>query len=548
MPLQSGFSSSDAGNGSSDTDSYESHLRTISERKTKAGGPVSPISLTRALPSLDDLKPDSPVRVAWTSLLARLETAAETSFPVEGLHNNISENTALQAYLDCYTGDGTFRFDATGATLAFGLPVHKQSPALAACDERFYAGLAFDGALQSVWNVRSELKWHWSPSDRCNDLHQPFLTGTDRTSIPAQPSRSDLCGLLRGKNVLLLGDSATQYLIHDLLLDWTSLHAQTCFGDVYCKEHAICQGFSASASGQLHNPYTSWRNDSRIYGRLPDPPSSASALSQSAKRAAGVVSNSGDFQQKVGILRYRRLDSLFLSNSPTHSRFQVPYNHADTGVRDVNLFALPDVRRADIVILSKSPVPLPSSRGEAKAKRLFKMLEDVHAARTPQDRNLGILALVERAILDVWLPEFAEAYSLIAKSSSGRKQQHIIYRGGWQMHTVCGQDGGPDPVIRGPTLLTEMLQAGQEPSTLHAAFYNIRPVLQNHIARSVGLRIGMPYLDLDTMTNVWRAGRVGNGDCLRLCLPSPGLSLETAFIGGLMRALEWRLARGDNAA
>ena len=78
---------------------------------------------------------------------------------------------------------------------------------------------------------------------------------------------------------------------------------------------------------------------------------------------------------------------------------------------------------------------------------------------------------------------------------------------------------------------------------MHTLLYNLQTILQNHIARTTLLPLlGVPYLDTETPLGVWRSGFVAGhepSNCVQPCLPSPGMALEHAILGGLHRIMEW---------
>ena len=93
-------------------------------------------------------------------------------------------------------------------------------------------------------------------------------------------------------------------------------------------------------------------------------------------------------------------------------------------------------------------------------------------------------------------------------------------------------------------------------SDVSALFYNFQTTLQNHLMRTAVLpQLGMPYLDMETPMSIWRSGLVGGAsykpdasgqasspgsrNCLQPCIPSAGMSVEEAFIGGLHRIFQW---------
>ncbi|EGG02350.1 uncharacterized protein MELLADRAFT_117592 [Melampsora larici-populina 98AG31] len=244
--------------------------------------------------------------------------------------------------------------------------------------------------------------------------------------------------------------------------------------------------------------------------------------------------------------------------------------------------------------------------------------------------NGGITAAAElvemacRMVLEVWLPELL--YSLLSlRSNASPVDQLMVWRGEWRIQTDCGASqsssertstsqpepktkfdwnrwwqkraagDGPPPHTSLPTLLTIMfpdfeeelqdssyknhptasrlqkldtLNRLRDPSTV---FHNLQVIFQNHLLRQLLPIFGIPFLDLESLTSIWRSGMVGGSsvsnpklssspqfklfglfhqsssksfspkinlnpiDCLHYCFPSPGMAIEEAFIGGLLK-------------
>lgn len=481
---------------------------------------------------------------AWNASLTSLMADAEKLFRnLQSPDYTASELQELQNYLDCTAGEGSFRWDPSGQTLAATgdtLPVYKQSPRSAVCDQRFYAQAATLAETEKkLWHVRPSLKWRWQASERCKTLPHVTATGS-QPAARSLPSRGGLCALLDEKRLLLLGDSPSQYAIHDMLLDWTSERPQTCYGDVYCKEHALCQGNLS----KIHSDTSgTWKGDVRIYAHLPEPPVQMGESPSSRESSADTARSARDSIRNA-ILRYRRLDSLFLSGASSHAQLQPAYIDQSSGIRAINMFAVPDIKRSDLIILNKAPIPLPrkfSPNARASSFQNFSHMEP----------SLMLIEIVENITRTVWLPDLLDAVQS-ARKTSDNAEQVWIYRGSWQMRFNCTQLRSDESVVAASpssyylarTVSGLLGPSGLESSNFHVAYYNVQTVVQNYLVHQVIAPIlSMPYLDLDTMTSGWRTGSVAGGDCLRFCLPSPGLSLEEAFIGGLIRVLSWQRGR-----
>mgnify|MGYP001562270292 FL=1 len=555
---------------------------------------ISPTSIpiTAALPSLSDLGTSSPLRLAWTSAFDALTPLASSltssalsrtglkgkvlGIPGTGIDTN-EEARELQKHLDCMSGQGEWVYDAEGTERersgAAGLTVHKQEGIYASCDKRFYKGLSGN---EEGWSVRESLKWRWVPSPSCATTLR-----RDTPSPPSPLSRKAFCTLLAHKSTLVVGDTP-QYSLHDLLLDWTSLEPQSCYGDLYCKEHALCGDVLRPRDG-----VEDWSEDERVYQRLPTPRGSSSSSHDHShdKRdllfpPSSPILDKRQLSKKPKsvsygtLLRYRRSDGL----RPSTAHTLPTYTHPTTGIREVNQQWVADSRRSDLVLLSKPPLPLPATGHNATWDAWW---ED-----NAEDEGVRMIEAARRITEDVWLPELLDTLRTI-RAKPSPLDQLIVYRGIWRSHADCGASSlpledawdwnspgdGPPPHTSQPTLSTLLFRAG-ELTNKHTLFFNLQTILQNHLARTVVLpAFGIPFLDVETTLSVWRSGMIGSsasapftssspfllvdqsaphggsgagvglrsgasGDCSRYCIPSPGMALEEAVVGGLLRIFE----------
>lgn len=619
------------------------------------------ITINGTLPSLEGLAIDSNIRKAWETALRDLKAEAriqiskwimeaeepiqvQPGIPGTGIDTD-EEARAVQQYLDCVASDGEWVHDASGTWLAqanSSLPVHKQSAALASCDRTFYRNKDRP-VLVDEWDVRSSLKWHWKPAATCippsaraHKLGQPQVD-----EAPARPpSRQALCHYLRNKHILMVGDAPSHYLLHDLLLDWTSDKPLTCYGDLYCKEHGICGG-SLAEERQIGS---SWIGDTQVYDRLPGPnvdtgplPHNSDILRETHRASstddASVAERAAMKNKTWGtILRYRRSDSMYLNQSPSHPRHQPAFIHPITGIRDVNMYAVPDSRRSDIVILSKAPIPVPrpSEAGDASSSATQRKIHDLMAScsRKPwagEEQAVNAIRLAAALTKEVWLPELLESLRAL-RVPPAPQDSLLVYRGQWRMQPACAsgssldnlssddidnddrKDGfewkyigdGPPPLASYPSLKSLLFPSSTYESKLekatrltdmHSLLFNLQAILQNTIVRHDILpKLGIVFLDLESATSIWRSGFVGSArvkgpkgkpkqrsnakhgerqqqqqqqqrvmqsskslqgqgpDCLRMCLPSPGLALEEFFVGALNRLFQEGFSSQGRAA
>ncbi|GAA5884167.1 hypothetical protein JCM6882_002163 [Rhodosporidiobolus microsporus] len=504
------------------------------------------------LDALDDLADALLSSSVSSSLSTRMKGVPGTAVA------SSSEARSLQAYLDCTSSEGEWVYDPEGAHLAkygSGLTVHKQEGRYAACEKRFYKGREVgEGIEDGDWDVRESLRWRWVPSPSCAERAPSSLSALASKSDLAPLSRARFCRLLAHKSTLLLGDT-TQYSLHDLILDWTVTEPQSCYGDLYCKEHALCGEILRRKDGRS---VEAWKDDERVYHRLPLPPGVTSAhqrraLNDSAPAEGGATdSSSHDHDHHTHshshdtplskrqssssrspsygtLLRYRRTDGL----RPATAYTLPTYKHPFTGIREINQQWLADARRSDLVVLTKPPLPLPLKGHNATWDEwVYAALEDDELS--VDEKAQRVFEAAADVTANVWLPELLEALKAI-RAPPSPADQLVVYRSGWRTHADCAASSlssyysdeedsplptspgdGPPPHPSQPALSSLLFR--RSPTTgkrtlapLHTAFHNLQLLLQNRLARtSVLPAFGVPYLDLETPLSVWRSGMVGS--------------------------------------
>ncbi|GAA5911083.1 hypothetical protein JCM8208_000271 [Rhodotorula glutinis] len=564
--------------------------------------PFAPIELSSSLPSTASSPPalaslfDSTLTSLHASAASLLSSSLPASLATRFADGGVpgtalsapEQRTALQAALDCAASEGQWVHDPHGEQLVDehrGLLVHKQDPRYNACDKRFYKGRtpgSRSGGIEGAdWDVRPSLKWRWEPSPSCPALPRPPPTSSSSSS---SSSRTRFCTLLAHKSILLVGDS-TQYSLHDLVLDHAATAPQSCYGDLYCKEHLLCADVLAAARQGRERDVETGERDERVFGDVRLPPGMTAAHHLERRAAAGGGHGSSAKSPKARyssaatgtLLRYRRSDGL----RPSTQHTAPTYRHPATGVREVNQPWLADARRSDVVVLSKPPLPLPLRTADAA----FWAALDAAAARGRAARAEKLVELAGEWTRDTWVPELVDALKAV-RSPPSSGEQLVVYRSGWRQHADCaapipgeseGAEGDGLPPRGAPPGLEALLGAPSEHIVggeqddevdvpLHIAWHNAQLVLQNAVARtSLVPAFGAVYLDLETPLSIWRSGMVGSsaapsasaglvvqgaaapgaglrtpasGDCTRYCLPSPGLALETHFLGALASVFE----------
>ncbi|GAA5880434.1 hypothetical protein JCM8547_003110 [Rhodosporidiobolus lusitaniae] len=561
------------------------------QRLGKRAAWPSPIPIRSSLPSTSSLS--SSFVSSYDSLLSSLNSSAEslvssslshsltsrlTGVPGTGITSS-SESRALQSYLDCTSSRGEWVYEPHGAHLArhgSGLTVHKQEGRYAACEKRFYKGREVGaGVEEGEWHVRESLKWRWVPSPSCAELAPPSLSsfatyaaveeGVDSGFPPL--SRTRFCHLLAHKSTLLLGDS-TQYSLHDLLLDWTATEPQSCYGDLYCKEHALCGEILKKTRKSEEERVEKWEDDERVYHRLPLPPGAERkkekrALDQSAveeddhihphshlrthprdshSSLSSLSKRQSPHSPSYGtLLRYRRTDGL----RPATAYTLPTYKHPFTGIREINQQWLADSRRSDLVVLTKPPLPMPlrghNGTWDAWVRDVIEADEEEVSLET---KGMRMLEAAADVTLNVWLAELLEALRAI-RAPPSPADQLVVYRSGWREHADCAASSssldededdlappspgdGPPPHPSQPSLSSLLFRRSRcSPSSAssrsgkaelallppHILFHNLQLLLQNHLLRTLASllpALGIPFLDLETPLSVWRGGMVGS--------------------------------------
>ncbi|KAM0789777.1 hypothetical protein ACM66B_006630 [Microbotryomycetes sp. NB124-2] len=572
---------------------HQEAITLIKRAKTQEQDLYGAIRITDKLPSTLTLP--SSVLATWDEALTALIKAAQletdSSLRRIGLKSKVKgvpgtgivdedEAAILQEHLDCMSGKGEWVYDGTGADKTT-LLVHKQEAVFATCDKRYYKGRAASTEGET-WDVRESLKWRWVASPSC----ARSATSEASSSTP-RLSRRRFCELLAHKSTLLVGDTP-QFSLHDLLLDWTSLKSQTCYGDLYCKEHSLCGDILRASKG-----VESGEIDERVYNQLPPAPGAlsrhnADETEMDLTKRQGSKYSSPSYGT---MLRYRRADGLRHASAQTAPNYASP----STGIREINQQWMADSRRSDIVIISKAPIPLPGKGHNSTWDDLA--VPDLSLSLDEQAQKMVEAAW--RMTEDVWLPELLDTLRTI-RAPPSPSDQLVVYRGGWRSHHDCGAStlpgddpasswtawrssagDGPPPHALQPSLskllFRTRMQDGKQSRSLvnmHTLFFNLQTIFQNHVVRTViAPAFGMPFLDLETSLSVWRSGMVGSsaadpffgalvdqsatlhsgldvglrsaasGDCSRYCFPSPGGAIEEAFIGGLTSIFErgWAL-------
>lgn len=520
---------------------------------------------------------------AWTALSAAATASLEKTFSEQDLAQlkgfpgtsirSSKDAASLQAYLDCTVSQGAWVYDPEGQLSAAGLTAHKQSAAYASCDKKFYKGKEANDSRSDHWDVRESLKYRWQPdTQQCSALLPAHLRPSATFTSPKSstlPARETFCQLLHYKYLLLAGDQATQFYLHDLLLDWTNDAQESCYGDLYCGMHSICGTF-ANPTKLEERGGARWQDDVLPFDRLGLSPQERANFAD-ATTLRQKVPLSKDQQDYWTAMRYRRTDGLWLDGSTKAEQIDPVFIHPQTGVREINQYTFPDIGRSDLVILAKSPLPFP-----LPTSPWADAVKDIAATSDEQQRIKKVVELAVKLTKEVWLPEAVTALHHARLRAS--LENLVVWRGQWRMQLDCSSGSiedelaewwhatspgdGPPPHLQAPTLQqvfaashADAASKGARTNDVHAMFYNVQVVLQNALIRKFVLpQVGVPFLDMEAPMSVWRSGMLGGTsyapslleavskpaarNCLEPCIPSAGMSAEEGFIGGLYRLMQ----------
>ncbi|POW14213.1 hypothetical protein PSHT_07496 [Puccinia striiformis] len=439
-----------------------------------------------------------------------------------------SERQDLQKWLDCTSGEGEWRWEPiNNRAEPRTMTVHKQGAQEAKCERAFYESSSSLGMA----NRSRSTKDNWD----------------------------------------VLGD-LSQYSLHDLLLDWTSTKQTHCAGNLYCKIHAICSDdqFSINWNGNS-TKLENGELDSHVYHQIPPQPSSQIHFTKN-------VSSSSTLEEKTprSSSNHERDVRIHCGGQQVRPipRFDPVWIHPNNGIRDINNFWYGDVRKSDLVILSRRPLGLPLR--DTTLKNLFRASQkyeeisidylrrfsgsDPKVWGTKSDAllvewNKGertgdlMIKMAIKTVLEIWLPEVLFTLLQLLKSDDPRSQERlIVWRGEWRMHGDCvsstsgntsdnknefdwdqwwnghlsvSAGDGRRPHSSPPDLLSILFpppnnqtkEPGSTKIDIHQRsliFHNLQVIFQNHIMRNLVPNLGIPFLDLESLASVWRTGLVAS--------------------------------------
>lgn len=179
-------------------------------------------------------------------------------------------------------------------------------------------------------------KASWRATTSGLELVMPTTCSTQRT--PSVFPVQDICQLLPGKRLLLVGPETTHFL-HSLWLDIVEgrrNRTHTCPGREFCTFHHICQTPSIS-------PEDSDTYDSR------------------AGRKKKIPSDNFLRATRSAVLQYTFSTTLYAASNQSDALYQFPMVDPETGVQQISQYWLRRARKADVIIMSRAPMPAPIS-------------------------------------------------------------------------------------------------------------------------------------------------------------------------------------------
>ena len=152
----------------------------------------------------------------------------------------------------------------------------------------------------------------------------------------AFPPVEEICQLLPGSRVLLVGPETTHFL-HSLWLDVVEgrrNRTHTCPGREYCTFHHICRTPTSP-------------EDSDTYDR--------------AGRKKKMPSDNFLTATLSALLQYTYSTTLYAASNKSDQLYQSPLVDLETGVQQVSQYWSSRARKADVIVLSRAPLPAPVS-------------------------------------------------------------------------------------------------------------------------------------------------------------------------------------------
>lgn len=328
----------------------------------------------------------------------------------------------------------------------------------------------------------------------------------------------DICRRISGKKLLLVGPETTFHL-HDLwlnALEDTDGHHTYCPGANYCAFHHICH----SADGNR----------------------TISASYQGRKLKHPSIDELRD--TGTAVLRYTLSSTLAAIKDKDDPIYSQPSVDPSTNIRTHNHYWLQKAKNADIIVISRSPIPAPawtysqhSSDGSIWAP--------VYWNKPTAARQFFQIAL--DTVLQHFLPSLLLTLDFLASSNeSGGKI--IIWQGNWPLNPSCTNTGLPPAIPRIRQFWSPRIEA-VDPWTFYynaqGTYHSLHPFgshsfravyLQNKILPRLLHQYNITFLRMEprTRNRPYRMEDNTHKDCIR----RGGQDIAEEFFSGLGHMLD----------
>ncbi|KAL0577739.1 hypothetical protein V5O48_004233 [Marasmius crinis-equi] len=285
---------------------------------------------------------------------------------------------------------------------------------------------SYDNDLQCLLDTQA---WIQINKSRPFTLSQSPKLCTMHTSLNVISSASQLCPLLAGKRILLVGPETSFHLhmnwLHDLELHENRSH--TCLGPEYCTYHQICL-----PTANESEPFS----EKGGFKKLPG--------------TRELVATSS------AILRYALSNTLYAKGTRKDSRYTDSLIQVDpaTGVRMRDSYWMGKAKKSDVVILNRGPLPAPSQTYDGTPIGNWSFLQNPtydltymerktqHATISdvlPKDRDKIEHRLVVAALyttLNTFLPSVLETIRIL-RSDRLVRDKLLLWHGSWFIQPSC---------------------------------------------------------------------------------------------------------------
>jgi len=244
------------------------------------------------------------------------------------------------------------------------------------------------------------------------------MSGSKIMTCSAFPGE-EICQLLAGKRVLLVGPETTHFL-HTLWLDVVEgrrNRTHTCPGREYCTFHHICRDPPIRPE------------DSDTYDRT--------------ERKKKIPSDNFLRATRSALLQYTYSTTLYAGSNKSNTLYQFPLVDLETGVQQLSQYWLRRARKADVIILSRTPIPAPVSTYTLGPSGNWTFASALCSQQKRFSTNYCRLSLpyaLAIAALDMtlrnFLPSVMETIGKLATDTLYQGSLHI-WHGNWIIQPSC---------------------------------------------------------------------------------------------------------------